>query len=230
MAFYVDEDEIWKCRRHPSKHRRSGVCPICLRDRLITLCPDCRNSRPCACCPISSSSYSSSSFSLLSSTDAPKSGSGVGSVGRISNLIDKEPAFRRSRSAAFPFLRPNPVDKDAGVRQPPLGNQSKSSIWSVFKSSKMKKEEEAEVVKKMVRSKSVGIPCRDSGGDVRLKGRSWYFPSPMKVFRQTKMAKIAEALICSEDWLRSSFDDDYMLSLYDDVLDPESEEDKESSS
>ncbi|KAF8379070.1 hypothetical protein HHK36_028497 [Tetracentron sinense] len=192
MAFYEDEEEIWKCRRHPSKHRRTGVCPICLRDRLISLCPYCANVRPCACCPTSSSSSSSSSFSL-SSTDVPKSSSGIGSVGRVSNLIDSEPAFRRSRSAAFQFLRPISVDKDAGFRLPPPGNRRKSLFGSVFKGRKEEEEKKDEEVKKMVRSKSVGISgYSDSGGEIRNKGWGWYFPSPIKIFRHPKTAKVLQ--------------------------------------
>ncbi|WOG90104.1 hypothetical protein DCAR_0209345 [Daucus carota subsp. sativus] len=91
----MDEEEIWKCTTHPSKRRRTGICPICLRDRLNTLCPNCAHVRPCECCPLaaaaassSSASSSSSSFSLFSSTST-----------------SGEPSMRRSRSLAIPFLR-----------------------------------------------------------------------------------------------------------------------------
>ncbi|KAF8412802.1 hypothetical protein HHK36_000772 [Tetracentron sinense] len=189
MALNDDDEEIWKCRKHPSKHRRSGVCPICLRDRLITLCPDCANVRPCACYPTSSSSSSSSSFSL-SSTDVPKSSSGIGSTGRMSHLIESEPSLRRSRSAAFQFLRPKSGDKEAAVRFPPPGNQSKSKFWSIFKGQKGKKEVK-EV--KMMRSNSVGISAySDSGGDFKNKGWGRFFLSPIKIFRQPKTAKVIQ--------------------------------------
>ncbi|RVW50035.1 hypothetical protein CK203_082295 [Vitis vinifera] len=214
MAFYVDEEEVWKCPKHPSKRRRSGICPICLRERLASLCPDCARVRPCACCTTSSSSSSTlPRFSTGGGGDADSSG--VGSVGRVSNLIDSEPAFRRSRSVAIPFLRSRSrfVGNDLEDGRPPNpSNRSKSSFWSVFKSSKIKKPEEtvAEVeetkkkevgenedLKRMMRSRSVGISLfSDSGGggggDSRSKGRGWYFPSPIKAFRQSKASKIVQ--------------------------------------
>ncbi|KAL5724383.1 hypothetical protein ACHQM5_007654 [Ranunculus cassubicifolius] len=203
MGFYMEEEGTMKCRKHPLKHRGTGVCPICLRDRLIRLCPDCANVRPCACYPTTSSSSSSSSFSLSSSIDVPAS---LGAIGRVSNLIDNEPAFQRSRSAKFPFLRSKLSSKDSSVNHnllPPLGhNRSKSSFWSsIFKpQQKVEKvddemREEEERIKlnniKMMRSRSVGMPCDNSAAaavasDMRLKGRSWYFPSPIKAFRSSK--------------------------------------------
>uniref|UniRef100_A0A5B7B4D0 Uncharacterized protein n=1 Tax=Davidia involucrata TaxID=16924 RepID=A0A5B7B4D0_DAVIN len=203
MAFYMDEEDVWKCPKHPSKRRRSGICPICLRDRLITLCPDCANVRPCACCTTttttSSSSSSSSSFSLFSST-------GVGAVGRVSNLIDSEPAFRRSRSVGIPFFR------SVNMKPPPPRNRSKSSFWSVFKTHKSKKDEEpndeevnkSEIVmeddyarRMMMRSRSVSVPVASNSGagefrSSSTKGRRWHFPSPIKAFRQSKTSKVVQ--------------------------------------
>ncbi|KAA8525871.1 hypothetical protein F0562_007726 [Nyssa sinensis] len=209
MAFYVDEEDVWKCPKHPSKRRRSGICPICLRERLRTLCPDCANVRPCACCTTatnSSSSSSSSSFSRLSST-------GLGTVGRMSNLIDIEPAFRRSRSVGIPFFRSrHAADRDSVNMKPPTpGSRGKSSFWSVFKTHKSKKDEETandEEVKEskvvmdddyarrmMMRSKSVGVPAASNSGagefrSSSTKGKRWHFPSPIKAFRQSKTSKI----------------------------------------
>ncbi|XP_062073605.1 uncharacterized protein LOC133777866 [Humulus lupulus] len=217
MAFYTDEEEVWKCSKHPSKRRRSGVCPVCLRERLGSLCPDCANVKPCGCCATTSSSSSSS----------VDGAAGLGSVGRLSNLIESEPAFRRSRSVAIPFLRSRSRfvggDKisDLGDRSelPPssAGSRGKaSSFWSVFRSSQRSRREEprchdVDSVKKieleedtaalrktmMMRSRSVAVPVRsvDSGaGEVKSsKGRSWYFPSPIKVFRQSKISKIVQA-------------------------------------
>ncbi|RYR53304.1 hypothetical protein Ahy_A06g028325 [Arachis hypogaea] len=79
MALYLDEEEVWKCPKHPSKRRRSEICPICLGDQLVTLCPDCANMRPCSCYANSSSSSSSfsSSFHRFSVT------SDASAVGRI---------------------------------------------------------------------------------------------------------------------------------------------------
>ena len=224
MAFYLDEEDVWKCPRHPSKRRRSGICPVCLRERLGSLCPDCANVRPCGCCATTTTSSSSSS-----SLDG--GAAGLGSVGRLSNLIESEPAFRRSRSLAIPFLRSRSrfggdLDKDSdhgGHRSelplPPSSAGKTSSFWSIFKSSQKSRrgevrghDDEEEDLKKggfeeddasatrrrmMMRSRSVAVPVtsENSGtGDGKAsKGRSWYFPSPIKVFRQSKISKIVHA-------------------------------------
>ncbi|KNA13412.1 hypothetical protein SOVF_117320 [Spinacia oleracea] len=171
MAFYAEEDEVWKCSLHPSKRRRTGVCSSCLKERLAALCPDCANVRPCSCyATTSSSSSASSSFSLHFSD-----------VGRISKLIDGEPAFRRSRSSAFPFFRSarysTADDKPAPEK---LTGKESSSFWSMIWWQKKPRKEKMEA--EMRRSRSVAV----AGNDVRgSKGKGWYFPSPMKVFRQT---------------------------------------------
>ncbi|CAN4128152.1 unnamed protein product [Withania somnifera] len=144
MAFYLDEEEVWKCPKHPSKRRRNGLCPVCLKDRLVVLCPDCANERPCACYA-SATSSSSSSFSLFSSPSGRSNGGGgcdgVCSVAKVSNRIDSEPAFRRSRSVRIPFLRSR--DKNSGDWKNQLiySNKlnKKPSFWSVFKLSKSKR-------------------------------------------------------------------------------------------
>ncbi|KAG6596728.1 hypothetical protein SDJN03_09908, partial [Cucurbita argyrosperma subsp. sororia] len=218
MAFYGDEDDVWKCPKHPSKRRRIGICPLCLRDRLLTLCPDCANVRPCNCCvtttttTTSSSSSSSSSFSRFSSADVAS----LGSVGRLSNLIDGEPAFRRSRSlAAIPFLRSRSRLVSDSEDCSSSGNSARaSSFWSIFRSRskrsghdsgrtetaaeiefRRREKEVAEVEEAMrrtlmIRSRSV-VVSDSSGRFVRppVKAKTWYFPSPIKAFRQSKISK-----------------------------------------
>ncbi|CAD6341052.1 unnamed protein product [Miscanthus lutarioriparius] len=76
----------WRCRRHPPLPG-GGVCPHCLRDRLLRLCPDCACPRPCACSPSCASSPSSSS-------------SGASALGRVHSLIEREHRVARSRSVA----------------------------------------------------------------------------------------------------------------------------------
>lgn len=219
MAVYLDEEEVWKCPKHPSKRRKSGICPICLRDRLVTLCPDCANVRPCSCYATtsSSSSSSSSSFSRFSAAGD----GGVGTVGRVSNLIEREPSLRRSRSMAIPFLRSRSrfsggreLDPD-GARESPAMNGSRSarSFWSLFKTQKGNRGSEPEQdnceAKKvlaeeldgdagrkamMARSRSVAVAAVSGDGELRprTKGRGWFFPSPMKVFRQSKASKVVQ--------------------------------------
>ncbi|AES95851.1 hypothetical protein MtrunA17_Chr5g0411201 [Medicago truncatula] len=223
MALYLDEEEIWKCLKHPSKRRKIGICPVCLRERLAALCPDCANVRPCSCyASTSSSSSASSSFSRFSVT-----GDGVGAVGKVNNLIDREPPLRRSRSMAIPFLRSRSRFSGAGGdkelvpdRDSPAINGSKSarSFWSIFKAHKsnsnrgseserdweMKKvlteEIDGDVSRKaavMARSRSVAVTAVSAGdGEFRAaprsKGKGWFFPSPMKVFRQSKASKVVQ--------------------------------------
>ncbi|KAK1438433.1 hypothetical protein QVD17_04242 [Tagetes erecta] len=214
MAFYADEEDIWKCSKHPFKRRRTGICPTCLRDRLITLCPECASTRPCSCChapgeSTSTSSSSSSSFSVFHFSRGGSRREGfftsatAGEVGRVSNLIESEPAFRKSRSLAIPFLRSKSKHLDfVDVKTKPLPHVSRRKInfWSVFKVSKTKKcdlhddesnkSEICEGYSRMLRSRSVAIGNGFSPAPVKRRG--WYFPSPMKVFRQTKTSKIQQ--------------------------------------
>lgn len=153
MAAYMDEEEVFKCPKHPSKRRRNGICPTCLRDRLITLCPDCANVRPCACCPAttsSSSSSSSSSFSFFSSASSSRRG------GRVSDLLDKEPGFRRSRSVGVPFLFTR-FAREKQAENPPARKRSRTAALLAkfgLNSSKSKKREEFEENKENDNSKA----------------------------------------------------------------------------
>ncbi|KDP30037.1 hypothetical protein JCGZ_18613 [Jatropha curcas] len=212
MALYIDEEDVWKCPKHPTKRRRTGICHVCLRERLSSLCPDCANVRPCSCCAAttSTSSSSSSSFSRFSAAAASESyASGIGTVGRVSNLIESEPSFRRSRSLAVPFLRSSKpsIDHDCS-------NHSKDSpkttspFWSLFKSTgssgnrsnrgdverqnvleqqeSKKNEEERRRMMRKSRSVAVAVTSDSVGADIKpSKGKGWYFPSPIKAFKQS---------------------------------------------
>ncbi|XP_038971165.1 uncharacterized protein LOC120104317 [Phoenix dactylifera] len=74
--------EPGRCRRHPCDHlgptAGGGVCPSCLRHRLLPLCPDCAQLRPCPCCtsPSLSSSSSPSGTSSVSSSSSDLAASG----------------------------------------------------------------------------------------------------------------------------------------------------------
>ncbi|KAF8032559.1 hypothetical protein BT93_D1462 [Corymbia citriodora subsp. variegata] len=222
LAMYVDEEEVWKCAKHPTRRRRSGICPKCLRERLDGLCPDCANLRPCSCCASlnSSSSSSSSSFSRFFAGDS------AGTVGKVSNLIDSEPSFRRSRSVAVSFFRSRSKfvrdldaeigagvgDGDGGRRQRPADSPHRtSSFFGLFRRDKSRRtgaeaaerafgggdydDAAAERATMMRKSRSVAVGSNPlasgiGGGAASAKGRSWHFPSPMKVFRQTKMTKV----------------------------------------
>ncbi|KAL1556339.1 hypothetical protein AAHA92_11982 [Salvia divinorum] len=197
MAVYVGDEEVWKCPRHPSKRRRSGICPACLRDRLGSLCPNCHNARPCPCSAESSSSSSSSSSS---------------------NLIDGEPSFRRSRSVAVPFFRSR-----HGEETPGSSRARTPSFLSILKRSNTKRaelppkpknvvnssEEENfesndridDFVRMVSRSRSVNAGAtsamasglfrrRDDAAASPARGKFWHFSSPMKVFRSSKTPKV----------------------------------------
>ncbi|KAK8518497.1 hypothetical protein V6N13_027969 [Hibiscus sabdariffa] len=210
MAFYVDEEKVWKCAKHPSKRRRSGICPVCLQNKLASLCPDCAHARPCACSATSCSSSSSSSFSCFSTAG---DFSDVGTVARVSNLIETEPAFRRSRSLAIPFLRMKPESLSEKNDTPASNDKSKTpSFWSMIKGSstntskrfgsedhhlrEVEKESAATAMMGKSRSVAVAVAVTSHSGtgdpktSTTTKGKGWYFTSPMKVLRQSRVSKL----------------------------------------
>ncbi|KAM7254254.1 hypothetical protein ACFE04_031936 [Oxalis oulophora] len=194
----MDEEEVWKCPKHPSKRRRTGICPTCLKEKLAILCPDCAHLRPCAC--ITTTATTSSSSSSSSTSFARFSVSGAGEH-KVSNLIDSEPAFRRSRSVAiaFPlFLRSSRRDHNSDEAT------KTSSFWSMLTPKRKSKKSESncnndtctlgsydddrERIKMMSKSRSVAVTSSFGLSDVKQtssKSKAWYFPSPMKVFRQS---------------------------------------------
>ncbi|KAL1548031.1 hypothetical protein AAHA92_16318 [Salvia divinorum] len=166
-AYRVEEEQVWKCPKHPSKRRRHGVCPTCLRDRLITLCPNCGNVRPCPC---TASSFSASSTSSSASSS-----------------YAAEPSFTRSRSLAIPFfLRSNPsrlhtasflsvfrrkgkkaADADAKINNDGANSDSNDKI-----------EDFARMIS---RSRSVGVGTSGNGSPSSGKGKFWN----LKAFRSS---------------------------------------------
>ncbi|KAE8698099.1 Detected protein of unknown function [Hibiscus syriacus] len=202
MAFYADEEKVWKCAKHPSKRRRSGICPVCLQNKLASLCPDCAHTRPCACTGATSSS--SSSFSSFSD---------FGAVFREPSLVETEPAFRRSRSLAISFLRLKPENLTEKNGLSANNNTNKTpSFWSVFRGSTNtskrfdsgdhRREVEKESVTTAVdermmmrksRSMATAMTSRSGIGDSKsstsTKGKGWYLTSPMKVLRQSRVSK-----------------------------------------
>lgn len=191
-----DDGAGWRCRKHPScSHPRYGVCPCCLRDRLLRLCPDCANERPCGCILPSSSSSSSSSLSSISFADLAGSvvgGAGIGAVGLVSRLIESEPAFGRSRSVGFQFLRTRSVAShvDGGGAPPPTrGGRWWASFWPFSRAAGRKDSSIAAA--ELSRSKSVG-PAGSGGGEEKGKGWGWHLPSPMNAFRHRRSTKVVE--------------------------------------
>lgn len=179
LRFHERESSVWqKCSRHDLSNRRfvcggGGVCPYCLHERLSSLCPDCARDLPCSCTP-------------RASLDVDVPFTGIGSVGRVSSLIECEPAFRRSTSMSVPFLwssKPEPVEKTGSNVEPGRGR----SLWRLFRG-----ESKSKTAKVMRKSRSVAVS--DAGEllsspapPVTSKGSGWYFPSPIKVFRQSRI-------------------------------------------
>ncbi|MBA0588440.1 uncharacterized protein LOC105800313 [Gossypium raimondii] len=210
MAFYVDEENVWKCAKHPSKRRHSGICPVCLQDKLASLCPDCAYTLPCACTATSSSS----SYSPFSCFSTAADVSGVGAVGRVSNLVESEPSFRRSRSLSIPFLHLKPESLNE-KKDLSASNKSRTpSFWTMFsrasnKSKRFDSEDHGREVEKesaaavederkrrtmMRKSRSVAMTSNSGIGDLKsstsTKGKGWHFTSPMKAWRQTRVSKL----------------------------------------
>ncbi|KAJ0914083.1 hypothetical protein HanPSC8_Chr06g0234631 [Helianthus annuus] len=195
MAFYTDEQQIWKCQKHPSKRRTTttGICPTCLRERLLKLCPECSNTRPCSCYPQHSISTSSSSSSSIATEQAT----------RVSTLIENEPPFRRSRSLLAVPLRSKSKKElvEVDKKNTPSVSWNKINFWSIFKTSKTRKydlhDDESnkgsvsgggmEDYSRMMRSRSVAVGAGDS---FTTKRRGWHLPGPMKAFRHSKTSKL----------------------------------------
>ncbi|XP_060179841.1 uncharacterized protein LOC132609728 [Lycium barbarum] len=154
MAYYYIEEEAWKCPKHPSKNkRRTGVCSICLRDRLSKLCPNCANVRPsCTCTNVRSCSGCTNVRPCSNCASSAKINGG------------DETALCKSKSVGIPFLRKVTVNsgeqKSTNVRScsncaivRPCSN-SAASTTSSSSSAKINGGDETA----LCRSKSVGIP------------------------------------------------------------------------
>ncbi|EOA38524.1 hypothetical protein CARUB_v10010319mg [Capsella rubella] len=192
----MDEDGFSsQCPKHFSKRgyfSGGGVCPFCLNERLSTLCPDCAQDLPCSCSCSSraaavsfspSSSSSSSSFSIYGGDVSFNFSSGVGSVGRVASLIECEPAFRRSKSMAVPIIPDSVID--SGLES---GRSKKtSSFWRLLLGNRGGTKPAV-----MRKSRSVAVVGEAGFSPVPAtgKGKGWNFPSPIKVFRQSRVSKM----------------------------------------
>lgn len=181
----IDEGggSVWqKCSRHEGRFVCvGGVCPYCLHERLSSLCPDCAHDLPCSCTPRASVS------SAGGGSEVPFAG--IGSVGRVANLIECEPAFRRSTSIAVPYFwsaKPERVLESGSDLQPGGGRW----FWRLFRGNKGETKTKAATTTIMKKSKSDGGEVLLSPAPVTSKGNGWYFPSPIKVFRQSRVSKM----------------------------------------
>ncbi|KAM0917071.1 hypothetical protein ACQ4PT_009804 [Festuca glaucescens] len=175
-AVAVGGDE-WRCRRHPAARSGGGVCPYCLRDRLLRLCPSCARVRPCPCASACAASPSSSSSP---SGDA---------VGRVHSLIEREHRIARSRSVAGSSSAAMAAAAVVGV-----GGRRKARVWGwtpfwrtlAKEAGAAEVEEDEEDRLGLARSSSVSATAVDAKA-VAAKARwGWHFPSPMKAFRHRR--------------------------------------------
>ncbi|CAH2034998.1 unnamed protein product [Thlaspi arvense] len=191
----MDEDGFSQCPKHFSKRGfvGGGVCPFCLHERLSSLCPDCAHELPCSCSSRAavsfspSSSSSSSSFSLFSG-DINFNFSGTGSVGRVASLIECEPTFRRSKSMAVPIKPDTVIDSGSGLQSDRGRSKKTSSFWRMFMGNRGGDTKPA--IMRKSRSVAVVGDSRFSPAPVTVKGKGWNFPSPIKVFRQSRVSKM----------------------------------------
>lgn len=165
----MDKEEEWKCRSHPFSRHRTGICPLCLRNRLVDLCPNCASLLPCLTCPVP---YSSTSTHIVSTAS-------------LRNLIDNEPSFKRSTSLAISILRS--TSRFSDHKSPASARRAKSILFSFFKTNDKSKKSGNEEMKTSIASDDdhVNMMMRRS----RSVGRGWFFWSPIKAFQQTKTSK-----------------------------------------
>ncbi|XP_010505020.1 PREDICTED: uncharacterized protein LOC104781919 [Camelina sativa] len=174
---------VWqKCSRHDLSERGfvcvGGVCPYCLHERLSSLCPDCAHDLPCSCAPRASVSSAGGCGNVPFA--------GIGTVGRVANLIECEPAFRRSTSIAVPYFwsaKPEPDSETGSDVKPSRGRW----LWRLFIGNKKGDTKTKAATTVMKKSKSDAGEVLLSPAPVTSKGSGWYFPSPINVFRQSKI-------------------------------------------
>jgi hypothetical protein len=177
VAVAVGGGDLWQCRKHPVPRSGGGVCPCCLRDRLLRLCPNCAHARPCTC----ASSCASPSSSSSASGEA---------VGRVHSLIEREHRVARSRSVAA-------GSSFAAAAQG--GGRRKARVWGWPPFWKAAAHAEAvpdeDEGLSLPRSSSVSATAVESkpAAAVRAARWGWHFPSPLKAFRHRwSSARLAE--------------------------------------
>ncbi|KAL5214677.1 hypothetical protein ABZP36_003829 [Zizania latifolia] len=155
----------WRCRRHPALSC-GGVCPYCLRDRLLRLCPECAHTRPCPCASSSSPSSSSSA-----------SGS---AVGRVYSLIERERRMGRSRSVAAGG------GGGGGGRVGDERRKSKVFWWASFRKATAGRGVEEEDGTALARSSSVSATAVEARAASKARGWGRFIPGSFKALRHRK--------------------------------------------
>ncbi|XP_073103017.1 uncharacterized protein [Elaeis guineensis] len=119
--------EPGRCRRHPYDHRGAaaggGVCPSCLRHRLLLLCPECAQVRPCPC----STPPSLSSSSSPAGTSSPSSSSSDIAASRRRESASVGGGRRRKPARKGNVLRSSSVGVAGDVRS--VGGKGGGLKW-----------------------------------------------------------------------------------------------------
>ncbi|CAM8878026.1 unnamed protein product [Rhodiola kirilowii] len=176
MAF-LDEEEVWRCPTHPSKRRMHGVCPLCLRDKLINLCQNCANVRPCDCPEPAEPTELKRSRSLVVSFLRSKST-------HKTTTINQPPP--RAKSSSF--------WSKMKVKKREKAGESDADEMSSRRGNSTGEEKKITL---MMRSKSVGMALfgsfREGSGrsivTTEKTSKGW-FASPIKALKQSKAAKV----------------------------------------
>nr|GMD81138.1 Nuclear pore complex protein like [Ipomoea batatas] len=178
MAFYMEEEEVWKCPKHPSKRRRNGICPVCLKDRLVTLCPDCANRSRSVGIPFLRSRGGGGGYALSGSVrwNPPE-------TARSSKTPSFWSILRSSSSTTKNKSRKESEEKE---------NQNHEFKSNYYPGNGYGDVRIEEFTRMMMRSRSVSVAMTSGPGDAKKAGKGWHFPSPMKVFRQSKAAKVVQ--------------------------------------
>ncbi|KAL5207630.1 hypothetical protein ABZP36_032065 [Zizania latifolia] len=166
----------WRCRKHPAARSGGGVCPHCLRDRLLRLCPNCAHVRPCPCTCASPSSSSSASG------DA---------VGRVHTLIEREHRIARSRSVA---ASSSVADASAATAASGgVGGRRKARVWRwppFWKAAArdgvaLEEDEEGLGLARSSSVSATAVEAKAAAAAAKARWR-WHFPSPLKAFRHRR--------------------------------------------
>ncbi|CAO2047905.1 unnamed protein product [Urochloa humidicola] len=171
-----------RCRKHPAVRSGGGVCPYCLRDRLLRLCPNCAHVRPCPCAAASCASPSSSSSA---SGDA---------VGRVHSVIEREHRIARSRSVAAgssaAFAAPSAALPASG------GGRRKARVWGWPPFWKAAARDGGDAELEGDEEEGLGLPRSSSVSATAVEAKTaaaaararwgWHFPSPLKAFRHRR--------------------------------------------
>ncbi|GAB2209311.1 hypothetical protein Droror1_Dr00026521 [Drosera rotundifolia] len=158
LPIFDDEADFYACPDHPSPHRRTGICPICLHLRLAALCPECAETHHCCSC------------------------SSIENQPTTATTTNNQ--FRRSRSVAVTVERKDEEGEEGrGKRRGGLGGFWKGLLWGSNwgKSGRVEAEKDGIVSKEMRRSRST---VAERTGEKATGG--WSFPSPRKILLQSR--------------------------------------------